>query len=131
MTIQEEIFLNHDQVDERVKNFINRVITELNVKEIQITEYTKIILNMLVAQLILYYKSIDEIEQATNITNQDNYNRISKSPVISIMQRTNDQILNLLDKISISPLSSAKVAKLKEKSSTKTDAAELLAALTN
>ena len=54
----------------------------------------------------------DNIFAKNEVSSEDSYKRKAKAPEISIMQKSHDQILNLLDKISLSPLSSAKIKKL-------------------
>lgn len=129
MKLQEEIISNFGNLDSRVESFLKKTITDINTKGIKVTDYTKMILELLVVQLVLYYKAFDEINEDTSVSSEDSYNRKAKSPAISIMQKANDQILVLLDKIALSPLSSAKVKKLNKND--EDDAQELLEALIN
>lgn len=129
MKLQEEIISNFGNLDSRVESFLKKTITDINTKGIKVTDYTKMILELLVVQLVLYYKAFDEINEDTSVSSEDSYNRKAKSPAISIMQKANDQILVLLDKITLSPLSSAKVKKLNKND--EDDAQELLEALIN
>ena len=124
-----DIAASTNVTEPRAVLFLDGVISELQSAGIPITDYIKLILNMLIAQLVLYYKAQDEIFEDAKVSSEDSYKRKAKSPAISIMQTANDKILNLMDKISLSPLSKAKVDKLKEKSNNKQDAGELLAAL--
>jgi len=129
MTLKNQILSKYDKVDDRVNSFLDKVISDLNAKKIAITDYTVLILNMLVAQLVLYFKAVDDVMNTENVTNSDAYNRKSKTPEIAVLQKSNDQILNLLDKISLSPLSAAKIKKLNK--SDDQDSSELLDKLIN
>ncbi len=131
LKLTEEIVKRNKVTDERAIMFLDNVVNELNTAGIPTTDYVKLILNMMIVQLVLYYKAQDEVFEDAKVSSEDSYKRRAKSPAISIMQTTNDKILNLMDKISMSPLSKAKVDKLKEKSNNKQDAGELLAALMN
>lgn len=114
MNLKQEVLQDYPNIDSRIENFLDRIVNELNTRNIASTNYTKIILSMLVVQLMVYYKSYDDMNSANNVSSKDAYNRTSKSPAISIMQTAHDKILNLMDKICLSPLSSAKVYKLQQ-----------------
>ena len=106
--------VNNKIEDIRITDFLDKVVNDLEEKQIEISNYVKIILTMLVSQLILYYKAADAIFGSTQVSSKDNYDRKAKAPEISVMQKSHDQILNLLDKISLSPLSAAKIKKLNQ-----------------
>lgn len=107
-----ELISEYNKLDDRVVNYLQHVINEINISEKNVSDYTKVVLSMLVPQLIIYYRSLDDLNDNDELTNENKYYGKSKSPVILIMQKANDQILNLLDKISLSPLSRAKIKKL-------------------
>jgi phage terminase small subunit len=108
--ILDEIKSNYNDLDERVYKFLERVIKDID--DADITNYNKIIIDMLIPQLVIYYKAIDIIKSETSISKKDDYNRTSKSPEIGVMQKANDQILNLLDKLVLSPLEKAKLKRI-------------------
>lgn len=108
--ILDEIKSNYNDLDERVYKFLERVIKDID--DADITNYNKIIIDMLIPQLVIYYKAIDIIKSETSISKKDDYNRTSKSPEIAVMQKANDQILNLLDKLVLSPLEKAKLKRI-------------------
>lgn len=126
MTLKTEILSNFENVDKRVDKFIDKTISALTEQDTPINDYTKIILNLLVLQLILYYKACDQLVKDTDMTTTDAYKRRAKHPEITIIQKAHDQILNLLDKLTLSPLENAKVKKLKRSSDSDEDAKELL-----
>lgn len=102
----------HKNIDDRVVDYIDKVISSLKQNKVEINDYTKLILIMIVNELILYFKSSDIIYDNENVSSTDSYDRKAKMPEISIMQKSHDQILTLMDKISASPLSRAKIKKL-------------------
>ena len=112
MDLKTEILSDFNSLDHRVEKFIDKTIAALEGQKLEITDYTKMILSMLVTQLILYYKACDLVLDTDKVSSEDAYKRKAKAPEISIMQKCHDQILNLLDKISASPLSKAKIKKL-------------------
>ena len=117
-------------LDPRVILFLDTTILALSGQDIKITDYTKLILCMLVTQLVLYYKACDElINSDDSIISEDKYKRRAQAPVIAIMQKANNQIISLLDKISLSPLEKAKVKKLNQKTDEAEEAKELLSSL--
>lgn len=132
MNLRNEILssLNFETLDKRVEQFLDKTISALEEQKVTITDYTKMILSMLVAQLVLYYKACDSALQSDKVSSEDAYKRKAKMPEISIMQKSHDQILHLLDKIALSPLSSAKIKKLNSTDGDET-AQEYLDALIN
>ena len=117
MTLKTEILSSFETVDRRVEKFLDRTINAISEQKINITDYTKMILTMLVTQLILHFKAYDEVfKNNGTVTAEDSYKRASKAPAISVMQQTHDKILQLFDKITLSPLASAKVKKLNSNS---------------
>ncbi len=112
MELRNIIYKGYTNLDVRVTDFIDRIITEVE-KKGEVTEYDKSLLNMLVIQLVLYYKAIDEIVSNKNVTHEDNYDRKARNPEITVMNKANDEIILLLDKLAVAPYSQAKVAKLK------------------
>ena len=67
---------------------------------------------MLASQLVIYYKALDAIFGKDDVSTTDLYDRKAKAPEISILQKAHDQILALLDKLSLSPIVKAKLKKL-------------------
>ena len=106
--ILDDIIKKHSDLDSRIIEFLNYVVDDIECNN----NYSKIILNMLIPQLIIYYKALDVIKANKEVSHKDDYSRISKSPEIAVLQKSNDQILNLLDKLALSPLEKAKVKKL-------------------
>ena len=127
MKTSEIIETNIDnKIDSRIESMLDCVINSLDPNHKG--DYSKIILTMLVPQLILYFQALDEINTNKKLSTSDVYSRTAKSPEIQVLQKCNDQILNLLDKLCLSPLEKSKLKRLnKEDGSAK----ELLDALIN
>lgn len=98
------------KVDPRIESMLTCVMNSLNIDHNEY--YTKIILTMLVPQLLLYFRALDEINTSTKLSTSDAYARTAKSPEIQVLQKCNDQILNLLDKLCLSPMERAKIKRL-------------------
>lgn len=130
-TLTKEIFQKvNTGVDQRVVDFLDSVVNDIEQRKIDVTEYVRCILLMLVSQLVLYFKASDEVLKDTALSSTDDYKRKSKAPEIAILNKAHDQILNLLDKISLSPMQNAKIKRL-NKGGDDESAADLLAALTS
>ena len=108
-----EIINNIQKVDDqRVIDFMDKITTDIKQRKIAVTEYLKVILSMLVTQFVLYIKAVDQINKEETVSSTDDYKRVAKSPAISVAEKAHDKIVELLDKISLSPLAEAKVKKL-------------------
>ena len=99
-----------EPLDERIIEFLECVVEGIDDKHLK--SYSKLILKMLIPQLILYYKALDLMEQNKSVRHEDIYNRITKAPEVQVLQKANDQILNLLDKLALSPIEKAKIKRL-------------------
>ena len=113
-------------VDSRIESMLDCVISSLDSNHK--SDYSKIILTMLVPQLILYFRALDEVNNSDKLSTKDDYSRTAKSPEIQVLQKCNDQILNLLDKLCLSPLEKSKLKRLNKDDGS---AKELLDALIN
>lgn len=125
--IAKDILSTYGKVEQRVSDFLDSIATDIQNRDIEYTEYTKMILTLLVSQLVLYYKALDEIKKADSVETKDDYKRKAKAPSIAIMQKANDQILRLMDKIGLSPIESSKIKRLN--SNSEESATDLLATL--
>jgi hypothetical protein len=122
-----DIISNFKQpLDDRILKILSYVVNSLDVK--QNDDYSKIIMIMLVPQLILYFRALDETQINTKLSTSDAYNRTAKAPEIQILQKCNDQIVNLLDKLCCSPMQKAKMNRLNRDDDT--TAEDLLDSLT-
>lgn len=121
MKLLDEILKNYTELDERVILYMERITNMVVLMNKNVSDYTKSILSMLVVQLIIYYKAVDDVI-STNVTHEDKYERKAKSPNIVVLQTANDKILNLLDKIGLSPLVQARINKLNQSENKELDA---------
>lgn len=123
--LKKDIISNFDiAIDPRIDNFLNTVLESIEYSSN--IEYKKNALILLVTQLILYFKATDSLISTNNLGESNKAMRI-----VTLMQGCNDKILRIMNDLGCSPLQDAKISKLKEKSNTKQDASELLAALIN
>lgn len=98
--------------DERVKTFLSRVFEDCLAKNETLTNYFYCTLDLLKNQLVLYYMSVDAIEDAKKISSEDAYRRMAKHPAVAIMAKAHSQILDILEKLGLSPFSAAKIKRL-------------------
>lgn len=128
MKTQEIIDTNiNNKIDSRIESMLDCVINSLDPNHKG--DYSKIILTMLVPQLILYFRALDEVNNNCKLSTKDDYSRTAKSPEIQVLQKCNDQILNLLDKLCLSPLEKSKLKRLNKND--EDDAKDLLERLIN
>lgn len=116
-----------NKIDSRIESMLDCVIHSLDPNHKG--DYSKIILTMLVPQLILYFRALDEVNKTEKLSTKDDYSRTAKSPEIQVLQKCNDQILNLLDKLALSPMEKAKIKRINKGG--EDSANELLASLIN
>ena len=119
----------YNKYDERVIEYlinISKSLKEQNVND----EYYYCMFDLLVIQLHLYYSSCDQLIKLKDLTSEDNYKRLVKSPLIGVLHKCHSQILDIMQKLSISTIEKAK---LKRRNTTDDDesAEELLNSLIN
>lgn len=101
----------YNKYDERVIEYlinISKSLKEQNVND----EYYYCMFDLLVIQLHLYYSSCDQLMKLKDLTSEDNYKRLVKSPLIGVLQKCHSQILDIMQKLSISPIEKAKLKRL-------------------
>lgn len=116
---------SEEKFDSRIEKMLTCVFNSLDPNHKG--DYSKIILTMLVPQMVLYFQALDEIKKNRKLSSSDVYSRTTKSPEIQVLQKCNDQILSLLDKLCLSPMEKAKINRINK--SGETSAQELLDAL--
>ena len=128
--VEKYILENYNEYDDRVKLFLSRVFEDVKKSnDEKLSNYFYCCLDLLAHQLSLYYLSVDAIEEAKNLSSEDAYKRVSKNPAVAIMAKAHQQILDILEKLSLSPFQKAKLKKLNETSDDES-AEELLKELT-
>ncbi len=115
--VEKYILENYNEYDDRVKLFLSRVFEDVKKSnDEKLSNYFYCCLDLLAHQLSLYYLSVDAIEEAKNLSSEDAYKRVSKNPAVAIMAKAHQQILDILEKLSLSPFQKAKLKKLNETS---------------
>lgn len=112
--------------DSRVITFISRVYDDCVKNNENLSNYFYCCLDLLCVQLKLYYMALDALNTEKTLASEDNYKRIAKSPHIMILNKSHQEILNILQKLSLSPFEKAKLKRLNN-----TDDAESAEALLN
>ena len=112
--------------DSRVITFISRVYDDCVKNNENLSNDFYCCLDLLCVQLKLYYMALDALNTEKTLASEDNYKRIAKSPHIMILNKSHQEILNILQKLSLSPFEKAKLKRLNN-----TDDAESAEALLN
>lgn len=110
--VDDYIQTHYNDCDERVKTFLSRVFEDCKKANDKLTNYFYCTLDLLKNQLVLYYMSIDAIEDAKKISSEDAYRRMAKHPAVAIMAKSHQQILDILEKLGLSPFANAKIKRL-------------------
>ena len=112
-TIDPYIQKTYEGYDDRVLVFMSRVYEDCINNNDKLSNYFYCCLDLLAAQLKLYFIASDIIDEQKKISSVDSYRRISKDPSISVLNKCHEQILNILAKLSLSPFEQAKLSRLK------------------
>ncbi len=121
---------HYAEYDDRVKTFISRVFEDCKKNNEKLSNYFYCCLDLLANQLSLYFLSVDAIDEAKKLSSEDSYKRVSKNPAVAIMSKSHQQILDILEKLGLSPFASAKIKRLNN-GSDEEDAEQLLEKLIN
>lgn len=98
--------------DERVLIFMSRVYEDCIKNNDKLSNYFYCCLDLLATQLKLYFLASDIIDEQKKLSSEDSYKRISKDPSISVLNKSHEQILNILQRLSLSPFEQAKLKRL-------------------
>ena len=98
--------------DERVISFLDRVYSDVSENNAKLTNYFYCCLDLLAVQLKLYFLGLDALETNKSLSSTDDYKRVSKNPCLAIINHAHQEILNILQKMSLSPFEIAKLKKL-------------------
>ena len=98
--------------DERVIVFLSRVYDDCVKNNDKLSNYFYCCLDLLAEQLKLYYLGVDAINVNKNLSSTDDYKRVSKNPCIAILNHAHQEILNILQKLSLSPFDQAKLKRI-------------------
>ena len=121
---------HYNDYDDRVKVFISRVFEDCKKNNEKLSNYFYCCLDLLANQLKLYYLGVDAIDEEKKVSSTDDYKRVSKNPAIAVMSHAHQQILDIMEKLGLSPFASAKIKRLNNVD-TSESAEELLDKLIN
>ena len=129
--INDYVLKHYPDADDRIKLKLSRVYEEVqNTSESNLNNYFYNALDLLAAQYEVFFMAYDGLRDAGKVNQNDRYNRQAKNVNITVMTRASKEILDIMDKLSISPMVKAKVKKL-NKSEDDESAEELLNSLIN
>jgi phage terminase small subunit len=104
---------HYEDADDRIKIKLSRVYDEVEKNNpSNINNYFFNTLDLLCAQYEVFFMSYDALRQAGKVNQDDRYHRQAKNVNITVMTRASKEILDIMDKLSISPVIKAKVKKL-------------------
>ena len=112
MITEKSLSERYDEYDKRVIDFLVNITKSIKDKESN-DEYYYCMYDLLAMQLHLYFKSCDQLMQIKELTSEDNYKRLAKSPLVSILQKCHTQILDIMQKLSLSPFEQARLKRVK------------------
>lgn len=102
----------YNQYDQRVKDFIAKIFEDLSKNNESISNYHLCMCDLLVVQLQIYFAACDQMKGLTDLTTTDDYKRAAKSPVISVLNKAHANIIDILQKLSLSNLEIARLKRL-------------------
>lgn len=106
------IIKNFKDVDDRVKVFLSRVYDDCAEQHEHLSNYFYCCLDLLANQLKLYFMALDSINENKKLSSEDSYKRVAKDPCIAILNHSHQEILNILQKLSLSPFDQAKLKRM-------------------
>ena len=122
---------HYAEADDRIKIKLSRVYDEVEKNDPNnINNYFFNTLDLLCAQYEVFFLSYDALREAGKVNQDDRYHRQAKNVNITVMTRASKEILDIMDKLSISPVIKAKVKKLNKEDDSES-AEELLNSLIN
>lgn len=105
-----EIYKDYDS---RVIEFLSNVLEDIEESNTKINKYFNCTFELLANQLQLYYMSKDMILEQKKLSSEDAYKRLSKHPAIGVLNRAHQSILDIMNKLSMSPIEKAKLNRIK------------------
>ena len=110
--VDEYIQKHYDAYDDRVKLLLSRTFEDCKKNNEKLSNYFYTCLDLLAHQASLYYMAWDAIEADKKVSSEDNYKRAAKNPAIMVLNKAHQEILNILQKLSLSPFEIAKLKRL-------------------
>ena len=124
--IDNYITAHYDAYDDRVKVFLSRVFEDCKKNNEKLSNFFYVCLDLLATQCKMYYIALDAIDATKKLDTEDAYKRIAKSPHIQVLNKAHQQILDILDKLGLSPFASAKIKRLNNTNDDDESAEQLL-----
>lgn len=103
---------NYASYDNRVIEFLSKIYMDVVNQNEHISNYNYCMIDLLAVQLQIYYTSCDQLLKLTDLTTVDSYNRAAKSPVISVLNKAHANIIDIMQKLSLSNIELAKLRRL-------------------
>lgn len=111
MIAENNIVARYGKYDDRVIDYIINITKSIKGQEAT-DEYYYCMFDLLAVQLHLYFTSCDQLMQLKDLTSEDNYKRLAKTPIVGILQKCHSQILDIMQKLSLGQMEQAKLKRL-------------------
>lgn len=97
--------------DETLEFLINtyNAVKELNNKT---NDYYYCIFDLLATQVYLYFSTKNQLLGLKELTTTDAYQRAAKSPIISVLNKSHSNIMDIMQKLSLGQMEQAKLKRL-------------------
>lgn len=102
----------YSEYDDRVIEFLSRVFNDVKDNNETINNYFYCMFDLLANQLKLCYFALDTLDNEKKLASEDSYKRVAKSPSIQVLNKSHEQIINILQKFSLSPFDKAKLKRI-------------------
>lgn len=112
MIAENNIVARYGKYDDRVIDYLINITKSIKGQEAT-DEYYYCMFDLLVVQLHLYFTSCDQLMQLKDLTSEDNYKRLAKTPIVGILQKCHANILDIMQKLSLGQMEQAKLNRLK------------------
>lgn len=129
---KKNVMASFTEFDQRTQDALENILTQLGKQEKEPNDYALVILQMLAVEFDMYFKAYDSLRNSdvvnVNIIGEREIHQAK--PQVEIVNKSIKQITNMLDKLGISPLTDAKIRKLKStEDNAAQDASMILASL--
>lgn len=98
--------------DQRVIEFLSRIYTDVIANNEKLSNYFYCMIDLLATQLKLYYMSLDAIDADKKVSSEDSYKRTAKNPAIAVLNHAHQEIIDIMQKLSLSPFEQAKLKRI-------------------
>lgn len=98
--------------DKRVILFLSYVYEDVEAANPKLNKYFNCMFDLLANQLKLYFMGLDALDADTKVSTEDSYKRVAKNPAIMVVNKSHEQILNIIQKLSLSPFDKARLKRV-------------------